>query len=304
MERRTLNRRTLLESGITLQGALGLSPRLGATAAAQEIAQAGKGPLNASAEAKKIAYDTIGKGPKAFMISGFPSTRRSWNRLIPLLSQRHQCIPADLPSFGDSGILNAPATTENVARVFHEFVVSNLETPIHVVAHDFGAWCAYSWALLFPSDFKTLTLIEAGIPGLALANDLQLSDYKRKWNFIFQCFRICRPRSRRARKTSTSVGGIRTRSTSRDPFLPATLQLTLRRTHGPGEWMRHSTTAATSSWTWNSTRRTSRRSCRCVCLRWARDICSFTATQMGTIHAAHLRGRGETSPTPRSALYG
>ena len=40
MERRTLNRRTLLESGITLQGALGLSPRLGATAAAQEIAQA------------------------------------------------------------------------------------------------------------------------------------------------------------------------------------------------------------------------------------------------------------------------
>jgi len=110
MERRTLNRRTLLESGITLQGALGLSPRLGATAAAQEIAQAGKGPLNASAEAKKIAYDTIGKGPKAFMISGFPSTRRSWNRLIPLLSQRYQCIPADLPSFGDSGILTSSSS--------------------------------------------------------------------------------------------------------------------------------------------------------------------------------------------------
>jgi pimeloyl-ACP methyl ester carboxylesterase len=54
------------------------------------------------------------------------------------------------------------------------------------VAHDFGAWCAYSWALQFPQDFKSLTLIDAGIPGVTLANDIELSDYKRKWNFIFQ----------------------------------------------------------------------------------------------------------------------
>jgi pimeloyl-ACP methyl ester carboxylesterase len=119
------------------------------------------------------------------LISGFPQTRRSWNRLIPLLSSKFQTIPADLPSFGDSGFLSAPATTENVARVFHAFV-ANLGVPLHVVAHDFGAWCAYSWVLLFPDDFKSLTLIEAGIPGVTLLNDIQLSDYKRKWNFIFQ----------------------------------------------------------------------------------------------------------------------
>ena len=95
-------------------------------------------------------------------------------------------LPAGLAvSFGDSGILGAPATTENVGRVFHEFVAS-LGTPLHVVAHDFGAWCAYSWALLFPGDFKSLTLIDAGIPGVTLTNDIQLSDHKRKWNFIFQ----------------------------------------------------------------------------------------------------------------------
>jgi pimeloyl-ACP methyl ester carboxylesterase len=54
------------------------------------------------------------------------------------------------------------------------------------VAHDFGAWVAYSWALLFPQDFRSLTLIDAGIPGVTLTEDVQLSDYKRKWNFIFQ----------------------------------------------------------------------------------------------------------------------
>jgi len=141
--------------------------------------------MDAASEARKIAFDRVGSGETVLLISGFPQTRRSWNRLIPLLSQNFHTVAADLPSFGDSGILDAPATTENVARVFHEFVAS-VSAPLHVVAHDFGAWVAYSWALLFESDFKSLTLIDAGIPGVTLTEEIQLSDYKRKWNFIFQ----------------------------------------------------------------------------------------------------------------------
>jgi pimeloyl-ACP methyl ester carboxylesterase len=121
--------------------------------------------MDATAEARKIAFERTGSGEKVLLISGFPQTRRSWNQLVPLLSQKFQTIAADLPSFGDSGILSAPATTENVARVFHEFV-ANLGAPLHVVAHDFGAWVAYSWALLFQADFKSLTQIDAGIPGV------------------------------------------------------------------------------------------------------------------------------------------
>ena len=141
--------------------------------------------MNAKIEARKIAFDQIGNGERVLLISGFPQTRLSWNRLIPLLTSKFRTIPADLPSVGGSGILAGPATTENVARVFHEFVFT-LGAPMHVVAHDFGAWVGYSWALLFPDDFKSLTLIDAGIPGVTLTEDIQLSDYKRKWNFIFQ----------------------------------------------------------------------------------------------------------------------
>jgi pimeloyl-ACP methyl ester carboxylesterase len=186
----SLRRRELLRRGLALAGALSMGLGLGEAGPASPLTAADSGlsaggtPLDAKSEAKKIAFDRIGKGEKVLLISGFPQTRRSWNRLIPLLSAKFQTIPADLPSFGDSGFLSAPATTENVARVFHEFV-ANLGPPLHVVAHDFGAWCAYSWALLFPNDFKSLTLIEAGIPGVTLLNDIQLSDYKRKWNFIF-----------------------------------------------------------------------------------------------------------------------
>ena len=145
----------------------------------------GANGLDPAAEAQKIAFDRIGRGEKILLISGFPQTRRSWNRIIPFLSTQFELIPADLPGFGDSGFLAAPATTENVGKVFHAFA-GNLGASLHVVAHDFGAWCAYSWALQFPQDFKSLTLIDAGIPGVTLTDEVLLSDYKRKWNFIFQ----------------------------------------------------------------------------------------------------------------------
>ena len=136
-------------------------------------------------EATKIAFGRTGNGETILLLSGFPQTRRSWSKVEPLLSQNFTTVTADLPSFGDSGLLAVPATTETVARIFHAFV-SKIGAPVHVVAHDFGAWVAYSWALLFRDDFESLTLIDAGIPGVTLTEDIQLSDYKRKWNFIFQ----------------------------------------------------------------------------------------------------------------------
>jgi pimeloyl-ACP methyl ester carboxylesterase len=158
---------------------------IGAIGGNAAIQSGGQGLMEAKSEAKKIAFDRIGKGDRVFLISGFPQTRRSWNRLVPLLSQKFETIPADLPSFGDSGIMAARATTENAGRVFYAFVAS-LGAPLHVVAHDLGAWVAFSWALLFKEDFKSLTLIDAGIPSVTLLNEIELSHYKRKWNFIFQ----------------------------------------------------------------------------------------------------------------------
>jgi pimeloyl-ACP methyl ester carboxylesterase len=181
-----LSRRKLLDRTAGFAGAWALVAAMSPIqSAAQQPLGAEAGALDAKTEAGKIAFDRTGKGEKILLISGFPQTRRSWDRLIPFLSQKFEAIPADLPSFGDSGILSAPASTENVGKVFHEFV-AELGAPLHVVAHDFGAWVAYSWALQFREDFKSLTLIDAGIPGVTLTNDIQLSDYKRKWNFIFQ----------------------------------------------------------------------------------------------------------------------
>jgi pimeloyl-ACP methyl ester carboxylesterase len=60
--------------------------------------------MDTASEARKIAFDRVGSGATVLLISGFPQTRRSWNKLIPLLSQNFHTVAADLPSFGDSGI--------------------------------------------------------------------------------------------------------------------------------------------------------------------------------------------------------
>lgn len=61
-------------------------------------------------------FDRIGSGERVLLISGFPQTRLSWNRLIPLLSGKVQAVPADMPGFGDSGLLSVPATTEEYSK--------------------------------------------------------------------------------------------------------------------------------------------------------------------------------------------
>lgn len=117
-------RRDFFKVGIIGAGTMSMGVGFSPIAARARHSERPSGPLDPASEARKIAFDRLGNGEKVLLISGFPQTRRSWNRLIPLLSAKFQTIPADLPGFGDSGFLSVPATTENVARVFHEFVLS------------------------------------------------------------------------------------------------------------------------------------------------------------------------------------
>ena len=100
----TLLRRSAAHAAVLTMGfGLGETVKAGPLAPADSKARPGTAPLDARTEAKKIAFDRVGRGEKVLMISGFPQPRRSWNRLVPLLSAKFETIPADLPSFGDSG---------------------------------------------------------------------------------------------------------------------------------------------------------------------------------------------------------
>jgi pimeloyl-ACP methyl ester carboxylesterase len=97
----SIQRRDFFKLGMSVAGAVGKGVGFTSIAAAVLHTERTSGPpLNATSEAENIAFDRIGSGVKVLLISGFPQTRRSWNRLIPLLSLRFQLIPADLPSAG------------------------------------------------------------------------------------------------------------------------------------------------------------------------------------------------------------
>jgi hypothetical protein len=99
----TLNRRTG-KMGLIRDNALSRGATMGATkgvvgaAGLSNVGALGakiNRPLDTAAEAQKVAFDRRGRGEKVLMISGFPQTRRSWNRVIPLLSSRFEIIPAE-----------------------------------------------------------------------------------------------------------------------------------------------------------------------------------------------------------------
>ena len=120
-----------------------------------------------------------------------------------------------------------------------------------MIAHDFGAWVAFIWALLFGEDFKSLTLIDAGIPGITLTEDVQLSDYKRKWNFIFQMLPDL-PAELIEGKEDIYVGWWFKNEVYRlGAITPQDAAAYAQVRPETDAWMRRSTTAAGSSTTWS-----------------------------------------------------
>jgi hypothetical protein len=91
-----LDRRALLEGAGVIARALGMGAMVSAVPAAAASA------LDAKAEAKRIAFDRTGSGETVLLISGFPQTRRSWNKIVPVLSKDFRTVaagPAELRRF-------------------------------------------------------------------------------------------------------------------------------------------------------------------------------------------------------------
>jgi pimeloyl-ACP methyl ester carboxylesterase len=61
------------------------------------------------------------------------------------------------------------------------------EGPYHLVGHDIGAWIAYAWAAQFPDRLKSLTLLDASVPGCSAPREFPLP-YEaniKLWQFSF-----------------------------------------------------------------------------------------------------------------------
>lgn len=106
-----------------------------------------------------------GKGSAVVLLPGWPQTAEAYGEIFPLLAQHHKVLAMDPPGLGDSAPSTGGYDTAHIARVLADAAKCSLDAPYHLVGHDVGAWIAYAWAAQFPEVVKSLTLLDASIPG-------------------------------------------------------------------------------------------------------------------------------------------
>jgi pimeloyl-ACP methyl ester carboxylesterase len=100
------------------------------------------------------------------LIPGWPETAEAYSDVFPLLAEHHRIFCVDPPGLGDSAPSAAGYDTATIAKTLQRSLQPRANGSYHLVGHDIGAWIAYAWAAQFPSEVKTLTVIDGGIPAL------------------------------------------------------------------------------------------------------------------------------------------
>ncbi|MFE9411642.1 alpha/beta fold hydrolase [Streptomyces sp. NPDC006704] len=126
-------------------------------------------------------------GPTVVLLAGFPQTWWAWRNVMPGLAHRFHVIAVDLPGQGHSERPERGYDTHTVAALVHSAVRALRVSVYSLVAHDIGAWVAFSLALTFESHLHKVALLDAGIPGITLPESIPTDPDRawKTWHFAF-----------------------------------------------------------------------------------------------------------------------
>ena len=134
----------------------------------------------------RFHYLHQGAGFPVILLSGFPQSSYAWRKVMPDLATGYRVLAIDLPGQGDSDRPSDGYDTLTVAKRLDAFFSEIGFDRFHLVGHDIGAWVAFAYAATFNSKIETLTLIDAGIPGISLRPEIRLQEARNRWHFLFQ----------------------------------------------------------------------------------------------------------------------
>ncbi|MYR03611.1 alpha/beta fold hydrolase [Streptomyces sp. SID6139] len=126
-------------------------------------------------------------GPTVVLLAGFPQTWWAWRTVMPALAERFHVIAVDLPGQGHSERPHGSYDTHTVAAHV-QAALNALDVPAYwLVAHDIGAWVAFSLALKYEEHLHGVALLDAGIPGITLPESVPLDPERawKTWHFAF-----------------------------------------------------------------------------------------------------------------------
>ncbi|MEV4376609.1 alpha/beta fold hydrolase [Streptosporangium sp. NPDC049644] len=145
----------------------------------------GLSPIRVRLPGYVINCVVAGQGPAALLLHGWPQTAHAWREVVPLLADRYTVVAPDLPGFGAGSRPDGGYDKRTVASTLARLMAALGLTRYHLVGHDVGGQVAYPLAALYPESVRSLTFVEAGIPGLgeslAAANPLTGGS----WHFGF-----------------------------------------------------------------------------------------------------------------------
>jgi pimeloyl-ACP methyl ester carboxylesterase len=128
---------------------------------------------NIAVGAAPIFFREWGRGPPVLLLHGNPDSSAMWNDVAEVLAVNFHCFAPDLPGFGRSEVPSGyKRSLDGMAEFVESFrTAAEIQTPLDVVAHDFGGPFALAWAVKNPSAVRRIVAI----------NTVFFSDYR--WHF-------------------------------------------------------------------------------------------------------------------------
>jgi pimeloyl-ACP methyl ester carboxylesterase len=108
-----------------------------------------------------IEYQETGTGVSLVFVPGSFSTGTSWRNITTPLSEHYRTITTSLSGYGKTQERRTPGGPHMQDEMdVLEAVLAKANTPVHLVAHSFGAWVALSLAVHRKPNLLSLTLLE------------------------------------------------------------------------------------------------------------------------------------------------
>ncbi len=114
----------------------------------------------------RIHYKQAGSGPPLILLHGSPLTSRSWNGIIPRLSERFTVVAPDLRGHGLSEKPQTGYEVHTIAEDIRQLVLQLQFPSINIVGHDLGGIVAYVYAAQHMDEVRRLGIIESPMLGV------------------------------------------------------------------------------------------------------------------------------------------
>ena len=110
----------------------------------------------------QVRYLDYGSGPAVVLLHGMAASWQWWLENIPELGRHHRVIAVDLPGFGHSEPLPAPAEMATHARTVLDLLAQLGIESATVSGHSMGGLVALEMFLADPRRVRSLILVDAG----------------------------------------------------------------------------------------------------------------------------------------------